>query len=56
MVPSHGGFTDRNASHESEAAVDTKWVCQSFVWSHPVPRDALDGTREPLEPLSAVTF
>ena len=55
-VPAAGGFTDRNASHESEAAVDTKWVCQQFVWSHAVPRDALEGTREPLKPLSAVTF
>ena len=31
-----GGVTDRNASHESEVAVDRKWVCQQFIWSHPV--------------------
>lgn len=29
-----GGYTDYNAYHESEAAVDDKWVLQQFVWSH----------------------
>eukprot|EP00966_Prymnesium_polylepis_P205166 4753959-Prymnesium_polylepis.1 len=29
--PAAGGYTDRNASHESEAAEDTKWVCQQVV-------------------------
>ena len=51
-----GGVTDRNASHESEEARDTKWVVQSFVWSHPVPVDALAGTVEPARPLSETRF
>ena len=51
-----GGVTDRNASHESEEARDTKWVVQSFVWSHPVPADALAGTVEPARPLSETRF
>ena len=51
-----GGVTDRNASHESEEAVCTKWVVQSFVWSHPVPADALAGTVEPATPLSETRF
>lgn len=51
-VAEAGGITDRNASHESEIAVDTKWVCQQFIWSHPVPTDILAGTMEPERPLS----
>ena len=47
-----GGYTDRNASHESEESIDTKWVCQQFIWSHPVRPDILAGTVEPAEPLS----
>ena len=30
-----GGYTDYNAYHEAEAAVDEKWVAQQFIWSHP---------------------
>ncbi len=29
-----GGWTDYNAFHEAEPAVDEKWVLQAFVWSH----------------------
>ena len=35
MLPSAGGYTDYNAFHESEPAVDEKWVAQQFIWSHP---------------------
>jgi len=35
MLPGVGGYTDYNAYHEAEAAVDEKWVAQQFVWSHP---------------------
>lgn len=48
-----GGFTDRNASHESQEAGETKWVCQQFIWSHAIGPDALQGTIEPTKALSA---
>lgn len=34
VVAASGGFTDYNAYHESEAAVDEKWVVQQFIWTH----------------------
>ena len=55
-TPETGGFTDRNASHESEESIETKWVAQQFVWSHPAPVDGLAGTAEPPTPLSASVF
>ena len=55
-TPETGGITDRNASHESEPAIDTKWVCQQFIWSHPVPPDILAGTTEPVQPTSSTIF
>ena len=54
-----GGFTDRNASHESETVLHhgtTKWVAQQFIWSHPISADALAGTVEPEQPLDKVVF
>ena len=60
LTPAHGGgCTDRNASHESEAVLlahTCKWVTQQFVWSHPVPPDALEGTREPERPLDGTVL
>ena len=35
-TPEAGAFTDRNAVHEAEEAVDTKYICQQFIVSHPV--------------------
>jgi len=29
-----GGYTDYNAYHEAEPAIDDKWIVQQFVWSH----------------------
>jgi hypothetical protein len=40
-TPETGGLTDRNACHESEEAVDTKWICQQFIYSHPIVESAL---------------
>lgn len=55
VVPSAGGYTDRNASHESETAEDEKWVCQQFIWSHAPPGGfQLAGTEVPERPLSDV--
>ena len=55
-----GGYTDRNASHESEEVLlggDTrKWVSQQFVWSHPVAADALEDTKQPESPLDGVVL
>ena len=31
-----GGFTDYNAFHDAEPAVDEKWIAQQFIWSHPL--------------------
>jgi hypothetical protein len=31
---SSGGFTDYNAYHEAEPAIDEKWIAQQFVWTH----------------------
>ena len=33
---------DANADHESEPAVDTKYVCQQFIWSAPMDSDRVD--------------
>ena len=56
-VPEAGGYTDRNASHESEAADDTKWVCQQFIWSHVPPGGfQMAGTELPQRPLSDVAL
>ena len=58
-TPESGGYTDRNASHESEelclVGVE-KWVCQQFLWSHPIAPDALAGTTEPPQPLDSVVL
>jgi len=51
-----GGFTDRNASHESSEARQEKWVCQQFIWSHAIRPDALKGTVEPAAVLSESVF
>ena len=31
-----GGFTDYNAFHDAEPAIDEKWIAQQFIWSHPL--------------------
>ena len=30
------------ADHESEPAVDTKYVCQQFIWSAPMDSERVD--------------
>jgi hypothetical protein len=55
-VPAAGGYTDRNASHESQEAIDTKVICQQFIWSHPVRPDILAGTIEPSKPWTPTVF
>jgi hypothetical protein len=35
-LPETGGFTDRNANHEAEDAIDTKFIRQQFIYSHPI--------------------
>ena len=35
-TPETGGITDRNAIHEAEEAVDTKFITQQFIFSHPM--------------------
>ena len=39
---SAGLLPDWNAEHESEATVDTKFVCQSFIWSAPMDGQEVD--------------
>ena len=61
---SAGLIMDANADHESEPAVDTKYVCQQFIWSAPMDSDRLDERlrrkfsrfeeQQPREPLSEV--
>ena len=61
---SAGLIMDANADHESEPAVDTKYVCQQFIWSAPMDSDRLDERlrrkfsrfeeQQPSEPLSEV--
>ena len=36
-----GGYTDRNAVHEAEDALETKMICQQFVFTHEPVYDAL---------------
>lgn len=36
-VPEMGGVTDHNVLHEAEEAIDTKYICQQFIYSHPPP-------------------
>ena len=31
-----GGYADVNACHEAEEAADTKFICQEFIWTHPL--------------------
>jgi hypothetical protein len=36
-TPETGGISDRNTAHESEAVVgEDKWICQQFIYSHPL--------------------
>ena len=42
---SAGLIMDANADHESEPAIDTKYVCQQFIWSAPMDSDRVDTTR-----------
>ncbi len=61
---SAGLIMDANADHESEPAVDTKYVCQQFIWSAPMDSDRVDERlrrkfsrfeeQQPREPLSEV--
>ena len=44
------------ASHESQESLLTKWICQQFIWSHPVAAGTLAGTTEPEVPLSESVF
>jgi hypothetical protein len=37
-----GGRADPNAAHESEVAVDTKCICQQFIWSARPEEDEVD--------------
>ena len=47
-TPETGGITDRNAMHEAETAVDTKFICQQFIFSHPVIYERLnEGSQRP---------
>ena len=51
-----GGWTDYNAFHEAEPAVDEKWVLQAFIWSHERlhwPAILDDENLEPDGPLSS---
>ncbi|KAL1504099.1 hypothetical protein AB1Y20_010509 [Prymnesium parvum] len=36
LTPDHGGLTDPNAMHEGQEAIDTKYIVQQFVYSHPL--------------------
>jgi hypothetical protein len=61
---SAGLVMDINADHESEPAVDTKYVCQQFIWSTPMDAELVDERlrsvfrrfeeQQPSEPLSDV--
>eukprot|EP01043_Picozoa_sp_COSAG02_P029539 COSAG02_NODE_1842_length_10700_cov_148.785869_3_plen_606_part_00 len=33
-TPEMGGITDINAQHAGAPAIDTKFICQQFIWSH----------------------
>ena len=45
-VPELGGMTDHNVVHEAEEAIDTKYVCQQFIYSQPPLYDALKAGHE----------
>ena len=49
-----GGYTDYNAYHMAEPALEEKWILQSFIWSHALEwRRVLDSENlEPPERLS----
>ena len=59
VTAADGGYTDYNAYHQAEPAVDEKWILQQFIWSH----GNLDWTRvldaenlEPKQRLSSSTL
>ena len=41
-TPATCGYTDRNVFHAGSPAADTKFICQQFIYSHPVIYDALN--------------
>ena len=55
-----GGLTDPNAAHESEPAVDTKYIAQTFIWNVAPPPwvgfDFLDDENLPTGRLDAVNL
>ena len=62
-LEARGGAIDPNATHESEEAVDPKYIVQQFCWSARPGLDAVDEAvrmywrsfedDQPLEPLSS---
>ena len=49
-----GLVMDSNADHESEPAIDPKYVCQQFIWSAPMDSELVDERLRAGQPLDGL--